>query len=243
MNIWALCHGITHRKPMKANAWRVVEAQHVSSSRDLVDTLEEHELLEDLLEASKPAMDTCQHYLIFTPFRYPPLKYGSRFGHAFEPSLWYGSHDLETAFCEVAYYRLKFFSDTSANLGSSEIPMTVFSACLESQASVDLTAPPFSDYQHLISHQETYAYSQTLGTQMRQAGIEMFYFSSARSTHQGKNIAAFTPTIFIKRNNQYITGMQSWRCFANKKSIEFWNGDSRRPTYSYRLTIEQGINQ
>lgn len=111
MNLWALCEGETHQKKITAEPWRVVEAQHISSSRDLVDTLEEHDLLEELIEESKPSIAKDKHYLIFSPFRYPPLKYGSRFGSLYEPSLWYGSLELETAFAEVAYYRLQFFRD------------------------------------------------------------------------------------------------------------------------------------
>jgi hypothetical protein len=94
----------------------MVEAQHISSSRDLVESREEHDLLEELLENSKPQIVNNIHYLIFTPFRYPPLKYGSRFGSNHEPSLWYGSINLHTALAEVAFYRLKFFEDTSADL-------------------------------------------------------------------------------------------------------------------------------
>lgn len=109
MNIWALCEGNQFISSISVEPWRVVEDQHVLSSRDLVDSIEEHDLLEELIEESKPIIEKKKNYLIFTPFRYPPLKYGSRFGSTFEPSLWYGSLQLETAFTEVAYYRLKFF--------------------------------------------------------------------------------------------------------------------------------------
>lgn len=80
MSIWNECEGIKFRKFVTLEPWRMVEAQHISSSRDLVESREEHDLLEQLLENTKPIISNTKHYLIFTPFRYPPLAYGSRFG-------------------------------------------------------------------------------------------------------------------------------------------------------------------
>ncbi|MCY0725978.1 RES family NAD+ phosphorylase, partial [Klebsiella pneumoniae] len=45
------------------------------------------------------------HYLLKTPFRYPPLRWGSRFGSVHEPSLFYAAQRLQTAMAEAAYYR------------------------------------------------------------------------------------------------------------------------------------------
>lgn len=221
MTIWEKCEGEKHSFLLRQEPWRIVEAQHISSSRDLVDTIEEHDFLEELLETSKPPVLKQKDYLIFTPFRYPPLKHGSRFGHHYEPSLWYGSHELSTAFAEVAYYRLQFFNDTTAPLDYIEIPMTVFQTVLATQRGIDLTQPPFKDYTAQISHKQSYEYSQALGAAMRAADIEAFIYFSARTQKPGKNIAAFTPTVFQKKNNQYIHHQQNWLCIANQHRIEF----------------------
>ena len=221
MNFGPMFYLDQQHKSIEARAYRVVEAQHISSSRDLVESIDEHDLLEELLEEVKPKISTSKHYLIFTPFRYPPLKYGSRFGKQYETSLWYGSMDLNTALSEVAYYRLKFFADTSANLGFSEIPMTVFNAYIKSMHGLDLTEDPFSEHQDKISDKTSYEYSQALGSEMRKSGIKTFIFDSARSAPPGKNIAAFTPEVFIQRDNQYISNMQNWQCLTHKNSIEF----------------------
>lgn len=221
MNIWGLCEGKRFTKAISVEPWRVVEAQHILSSRDLVDSREEHDLLEELIEESKPPIKKEKNYLIFTPFRYPPLKYGSRFGRIFEPSLWYGSLDLETAFTEVAYYRLKFFDDTSADLGYVEISMTAFTAFLECKMGVDLTENPFNKYTKEITNKKTYEHCQLLGTSMREERIEAFLYFSARTHEKSKNIAAFIPSVFHLRKNQYINNQQNWKCFANKKLIEF----------------------
>ncbi|MCC3263614.1 RES family NAD+ phosphorylase, partial [Paenibacillus polymyxa] len=65
-------------------------------------------LLEELIETSKPQLPPSTetlHYLLKTPFRYPPLRWGSRFGRRHEPSLFYAALRLETAMAEAAYYR------------------------------------------------------------------------------------------------------------------------------------------
>jgi hypothetical protein len=233
MSIWALCEGDNYCNRIDVEPWRVVEFQHILSSRDLVDSSKEHDLLEELLESSKPRIADTTHYLIFTPFRYPPLKYGSRFGQVFEGSLWYGSLELKTAFYEVAYYRLKFFDDSDANLGNVEIPMTAFKTHIKTEKGVDLTKAPFREHQIKISSPASYEYSQPLGTEMRQSGVEAFLFMSARIQDFGKNVAAFTPEVFIKNNEQYITNMQSWECWADNRSIEFTRIDYRGKKEKY----------
>lgn len=225
MNIWDLCDGKQHLKAMSVEPWRVVEAQHILSARDLVDSREEYDLLEDLIEESKPFIEKETDCLIFTPFRYPPLKYGSRFGRPFEPSLWYGSLELTTAFTEVAYYRLKFFDDTSADLGNVEISMTAFRAFLKCKTGVDLTQKPFDRYNHEIMNKNNYEYSQLLGTSMRDEGIEAFIYYSARTPEKAQNIAAYDPSVFQRKKNRYTNNQQNWKCFTNRHLIEFTRVD------------------
>src|SRR5512134_2866536 len=111
--IWTRCGGRANLRRLAGTAWRVVEGQHVVSTRKLVDSAAEHEILESLIEEVKPPLpDEPEfrglHYLLVTPFRYPPLRHGSRFATRTERSLWYGSTRPRTAFAETAYYRLLF---------------------------------------------------------------------------------------------------------------------------------------
>ena len=225
MSIWELCEGMNQIKSLSAEPWRVVEAQHVLSSRDLVDSISEHELLEDMLEASKPPIPKEKSYLIFTPFRYPPLRYGSRFGTVVEPSLWYGSLELETAFTEVAYYRLKFFAESSADLGSVEISMTAFKTFLKCERGVDLTQLPFAKYTADISNKYNHEHSQQLGAQMRASDVEAFVYCSARTSKESQNIAAYQPSVFQSKNRNYINNQHNWHCYTNKKIVEFTRVD------------------
>jgi len=81
-SIWtprAVASEATHSK---LELWRAVEAQHVVATRALVDSLAEQEVLEAILEESKPPIPAAcagYDYLLYTPFRYPPSLHGSRF--------------------------------------------------------------------------------------------------------------------------------------------------------------------
>lgn len=64
---------------------RLVESQEQIATHRLVATLARQAQLEALLERTKPPLRPGTdglHYLLATPFRYPPLPNGSRFGCA-----------------------------------------------------------------------------------------------------------------------------------------------------------------
>ena len=74
----------------------------------LVDTLDEQALLEQLLEGSKPPLPSGAaglHWLLFTPFRYPPPPSGSRFRGQTDPGVFYGADEVETACAELGFWR------------------------------------------------------------------------------------------------------------------------------------------
>src|SRR5437868_14148689 len=142
-SIWTRCAGDSELRALRLSPWRVVEAQHQVSTRKLVDSAEEQVLLEELIERVKPPELTGGrlHYLLFTPFRYPPLRHGSRFGARHERGVWYASENRRTAFAEVAYYRLLFLEGTRAELGTVATQLTAFTVRMRSPRGVDLVAP------------------------------------------------------------------------------------------------------
>ncbi|MDX2347052.1 MAG: RES family NAD+ phosphorylase [Legionella sp.] len=226
MSIWKACDGMQQIKTLNIEPWRVVEAQHILNARDLVDTLEEYEQLEDLLENSKPMIQTkLSNPLIFTPFRYPPLEYGSRFGRVFETSLWYGSLDITTALTEVAFYRLKFNQDSDADLGYIDTLLTAFHVNIKTKQGIDLTQIPFTEYTANISSKTSYAESQLLGSEMREDNIHAFIFYSARTKQSSKNIAAYTASAFSKKQNQYTYNQQTWKCISNQSEVQIARTD------------------
>ena len=76
-SIWTRCAGSSEIRALEARPWRAVAAQHLVATRKLVGSLAEQELLEDILETHKPPpVAQGLHYLLATPFRYPPLAHG-----------------------------------------------------------------------------------------------------------------------------------------------------------------------
>ncbi len=155
---------------------------------------------------------------IFSPFRYPPLKHGSRFGNTFEPSLWYGALKIETALREVAYYRLLFLHDTKADLKLT-IPLSAYSVKAFSEKALDLTKDPFASFHDKISSPVTYEVSQPLGTEMRKNAVELFVYYSARTSALEKKGGVFYPRVFTDK--KLLQEPLGWNCYADKTVVEF----------------------
>ncbi len=223
-SIWTRCAGDSELRALRLSPWRVVEAQHQVSTRKLVDSAAEQALLEDLIERVKPPELTGGrlHYLLFTPFRYPPLRHGSRFGARHQRGVWYASENRRTAFAEVAYYRMLFLEGSRAALGAVTTQLTAFTVRMRSTRGIDLVAPPFDVHRKSIASPVRYTSSQALGGAMRDAGVELFRYPSARDASGGVNVGAFTPTVFGKAKPQ---GFETWHCTAVLAHVEFAKGD------------------
>ncbi len=232
-SIWTRCAGDSEIRALRLSPWRAVEAQHQVSTRKLVDTADEQQLLEDLIDGAKPPDPTGGklHYLLATPFRYSPLRHGSRFGTRHESGIWYGSQTRETLFAEVAYYRLVFLEGTTADLGAVTTQLTAFTVHARSTRGVDLMEPPFASHRRTIASPVKYAATQSLGRAMRDAGVELFKFPSARDPRRGANVAAFTPDVFGKAKPR---DLQTWHCTATKAVVELAKRDYfGRETYAF----------
>ena len=223
-DIWTQCAGPSEIRVLRLTAWRVVESQHQVSTRKLVDTLEEQALLEELIDSAKPpaTADGRQHYLLTTPFRYPPLAHGSRFGDRRGRGIWYGASTVATAMAEVAYYRLVFLEGTTADLGRITVELTAFRVHTRTARGVDLVEVPFAAHRRVIASPSRYRATQALGAAMRADGVEMCRYPSARDPNAGVNVAVFVPTVFGRSTPQ---GYQSWRCSADRDIVEITRRD------------------
>jgi hypothetical protein len=234
-SIWTRCAGDSEIRPLRLAPWRVVEAQHQLSTRKLVESAEEQILLEELIERSKPPLraPARMHYLLSTPFRYPPLRHGSRFGSRVEPGIWYGSENLRTAFAEVAYYRLLFLEGSHADLGTVTTQHAAFSARARSMKGIDLTRPPFAAHRKAIASRTGYTATQALGTAIRSAGVALIRYPSARDAEGGINVAVFSPSAFEGAKPREL---QTWHCIAHTRRVEFTKRDYFR---AERFAFEQ----
>lgn len=212
--------------PLDTTAVRIVEAQHRVATLKLVDSLAEHEVLEQMLEASKPpAADPDLHglhYLLATPFRYPPLRHGSRFGTRQERGLWYASEHVDTALAEAAYYRFAFLTGTAAEIDHAVSEHTVFSVGVRGARGVDFTAGRFAAHRRTLASPRDYRATQALGAAMRALGVELFRYASARDPQGRGNLGVFTPRAFAAKQPH---GQQTWHCLATRKLVVFTRRD------------------
>jgi hypothetical protein len=198
----------------------VVEWQYAFATRKLVDSDAEQLVLEELVEGSKRAVPEGGprlHFLLSTPFRYPPLRHGSRFGTRQEGGIWYGSREQRTAFAEAAYYRLLFLDGTGADLGPLETDLSAFRAPYAAARGVDLTRTPFAAHREALSSPSDYAAAQALGTDMRAEGVEAARYHSARDAEGGVNVALFSPAAFAARRP---SPPETWRCLVTRGGVD-----------------------
>jgi hypothetical protein len=207
--------------------YRIVEGQLFIATRKLVDNDEEHRILEEIIDQSKPPCLTCNsrgelHYLLYTPFRYPPLKSGCRFHTCLEKGIFYGSEELTTAMSEISYHRfLEMKHHPDIALKPMQVAYTHFVAKVQSTKMIALTNKPFCAQRDKISDPASYAYSQQLGDAMRRAGTEMFRYFSARTT-EGINVGLFSTEAF--RNNK-PDKEKHWDVYISCGTIEFRRAD------------------
>jgi len=216
----------------RLTVYRSIETQNTASTLKLTNgNIQEQERLEQLLEEkAKPKIEYIDHhYLIYTPFRYPPLKYGSRFGTIYEKSLWYGSSNKETALAESAFYFFNF--NRQANIHDTlYFERTVFSVQCSIHSFLDLTKIEHLDHELLIS-KNSYAYTQQLSKSMRKNNIEAFLYESARYA-DNKNFAAYTPSVF-KRNSLKI--MPTYIGVFTPKAITYKSTIYHDEVYTYSI--------
>jgi hypothetical protein len=210
---------------------RMVENQEQKVTVALVDTLAEHEILENLLEDSKPGAGTHDRlqkfdYLLRAPWRYPPLKWGSRFGRRFEPSLFYGALGDTALFAEAGYYRLVFLEGMETPFKDRVISQfTVFEATYQTEAGVDLTQAPFVKHESVLRHQSRYLPCQRLGTELRERGVAAITYLSARAEGDESNVALISPAALRSRKHR---NPRHGLCETRIGEVSFRLGDELR---------------
>jgi hypothetical protein len=222
--IWAACAARVAPVALRGDDHRLVESQEQVATRSLVRTLAEQALLEDLIESSKPSLPASVgslHYLLATPFRYPPLPWGSRFGRRFEPGLFYGARSVDTVLAECAYYRFVFWCGMAIPPPAPlDTRHTLFRADVSTAQGLQLQFAPFDAFEDRLRHPADYAATQALGTALRNAGIEAFEYRSARDPGAGINLALFTPRAFA--TNTAVV-LDEWLCTTGAERVSYYS--------------------
>jgi hypothetical protein len=239
--IWTQCAGPSSARPLAGTFRRVVESQSRNSTRKLVDSDAEQAVLESLVDSVAklpiPEEFAALHFLLATPFRHPPLPNGSRFGTRQERGILYGAREVETAFAEVAYYRMLFLEGTEADLGLLEVDLTAFSFGVLARRGVDLSRAPFAAFASEISSKTSYAASQPLGAAMRESGIECCVYESARAAGRAICIAVFA-NVFKPGKPLSEAG---WTCVASRERVELSSRSLLRTTVRHSFVRGQFV--
>lgn len=223
-----LFNGDTALTTYRSEVWRVVESQEDVATLSIVDDLAEQALLEALLDAhAKPRYregTEQMHYLLKTAFRYPPLRWGSRFGTTLMPSYFYASEEASTALCECAYYRFLFLADmVEPYIESIRSQYALFKVMVSSSAALDLTSVTFKSIHDGLRAPDSYAVSQQVGRwAYDSAQVALIRYESARQA-SGINVAIHDPSAIRSRKPQL---QQRWLCLTKPDSVSFSSRES-----------------
>jgi len=197
----------------------------------LVDTLAEHRALEDMLEASKPAVPEeaiGQHFLLFTPFRYRS-PFPSRFRGPTDPGVWYGAEELQSACAEVAYWRWRFLMDSDGLRGQAlHTEHTFFQARVRGR-SLDLTAAPWKSAARAWTQKTDYSACQDLGAEARSRGVAWIRYGSVRLPG-GTCGAVLDPTALSLREG---FEQQTWDCKTARGGVYLQRRIERGQSYEF----------
>jgi hypothetical protein len=215
-------------------AWRGVEAQHVVSTMRLVDLPQEQDLLEQLLETSKPPLppvDQPRHYLLVTPFRYSPA-HPSRFRPAHARGQWYGAEALVAACAEVAYWRHRFLLD-SAGLANEVLltEHTFFQAQIHGRA-LDLMAEPWVACRALWVDPQHYESTQAVARSAQERALQWLAYESARAPGQ-RCAVVFDANALSEPPGGLDRTRQTWHCKATRSRVMFTRGKEQRWVWDY----------
>jgi len=212
------------------SVYRIVETQEYAATTALVDNHQQQDILEQMLDGVKPdyRADTQQlHYLISTPFRYPPLKHGSRFGDTTVPSYFYASEQLDTALAEFAFYRFAFLDDMDQPYPKA-VSSEHMSFCVETRSNkmADLLNVQSNDINQQLTSPIQYQFCQTIGRALIEQGALVLRYRSARYK-EGINVAIAAPSeIYSNTPQQNI----SWICLSSATEISI-NAQRQQPRF------------
>ena len=230
-NTWTPLAVSSEAHDWRGSVWRMVEAQHIASTMKIVDSQAEQDLLETLLEGSKPAPPASAEvldYLLATPFRYNPLRSGSRFRSLIDPGVFYGAESVRTASAELGYWRWKFLKDAVDLEKLEPVAHTAFRAEVSTLA-VDLRQPPFSTDAAAWQHPTDYSATQAFARVAREANLGGIVYQSVRDPHSAWCMALLTPQAFAKPKPH--PAMQTWWLAVHQDQV-IWRRESKSMTFS-----------
>ncbi len=222
--------------------WRAVEAQHVVATRALVDSIAEQEVLEAVLEASKPRVPArCAglDYLLYTPFRYAPAPGGSRFRGYDDPGVWYGAESVRTSCAEIGYWRWRFVKDSHGLTRLDGVPHTVFQVMARGSC-IDLRKDPFVRDESMWTDPGDYGACHALARVARAADIQIIRYASVRDPEHGGCGAVLDCRAFSGTGG--VRQRQSWFLTVDKERAS-WVRSATRTASTYEFLFQPNAVQ
>ncbi len=215
--IWTADALSSELRPWRGVGWRLVEAQHRVATLPLVDTLEEQELLERLIEETEPPVpEPCRHlhWLLSTPFRYRPSPHASRFRRAGDPrGVFYAAEREATALAEIVFWRLLFFAEApDVPWPDRALEFTAFACDFATARALHLMEPPFDRDRALWTHPADYAACHALAEAAREVEAGLLRYESARDPEGGINLAVLRCETFAARKPR-ARSFRIWKVF------------------------------
>lgn len=211
----------------------MVESQHIAATMKLVDNCDEQDLLESLLESSKPPQPDGTaglDDLLATPFRYDPKRVGSRFRAVTDPGVFYGAESVRTAGAELGYWRWRFLKDAVDLERLEPVAHTAFRVEVATPV-VDLRRPPFDVDATIWQHPTDYAPTQQLARVVREADVGGILYRSVRDPQPSWCLALLTPAGFAKLKPH--AERQTWYLAVSQHEVTL-----RRDTESMQFSAQ-----
>jgi len=195
---WRACLDRAATVPLSGQGWRVCSSLAPLATAQLVDSMDDLQLLERLLQPIEPQASATAprlHPLLAQPWRGRPLPHGSRFGSRVSAPLFYGGLSIETALAEAAYQRRQFWQGMSLAPPSGRLiaEQTLFSFAYHCGAGLRLQSRAFQPHSDLLLTAESSAATRQLGDLLQDRAISGFEYPSACCLDYGLNIALLTP--------------------------------------------------
>ena len=216
-----------HVLTLTTRSFRMVETQHIAATMRLVDSADEQDLLEQMLESNKPPLPAQAlgiHYLLAAPFRYVPQT-GSRFRGVNTPGIWYGADDRFCACAEIAYWRQRFLLD-SVGLVKQQLSTkhSMYEAVVNGRA-IDLQSSPWNQAQIHWQHPSDYTETQKLGQLVRDSGhVAWVRYGSVQAP--GHTCAAVFDPVALSMHSADLQ-FEQWHCHTTSDKVIFSNGRER----------------
>lgn len=228
---WTPLALLSSARQWRGSVWRIIDAQYTAGAMKLVDTREEQDVLDQLLEAQLLKLPEIFHQLdplLAAPFRSHPLRTGSRFRTATDPGVFYGAVKVDTACAEQGYWRWKFLNDVIDLTEIKPVAHIAFEADIATLA-IDLRDSIFSRDAPQWNHKYSYGGTQALARSARSANLGGIRYASVRDPEHGECVAVLTPGAFVSNNPHPVR--ETWWLRVRRTEV-LWRCEQRSLVFS-----------